>query len=236
MLEEYAAYPLFRTVGIDSSFYAPPTPEVLRGWAECLPPGFPAVSKVWNQITVHTHAEALGRAQSRTGQPGLPQPRGLPGGDLRAVPGAFRPEHRAVRVRVPDHRPPERHRAAGVRRPARHVLLGAAAGGPIRRRGPERGVPHARCTSPCCASTASPTSSTPGPGCLRSVTSSIFPARCPARSSSHAPCSGRAAPTTRPWTRSPPTTASRSPTRSCAGTSCAWSSTRCTPGFRPICW
>ncbi|MGH7527508.1 MAG: DUF72 domain-containing protein, partial [Gemmatimonadales bacterium] len=31
MLEEYAAFPLFRTVGIDSSFYAPPTEEVLRG-------------------------------------------------------------------------------------------------------------------------------------------------------------------------------------------------------------
>ena len=30
MLEEYAAFPLFRTVGIDSSFYAPPTDEVLR--------------------------------------------------------------------------------------------------------------------------------------------------------------------------------------------------------------
>ncbi|MEZ0334673.1 MAG: DUF72 domain-containing protein [Gemmatimonadales bacterium] len=64
MLEEYAAYPLFRSVGIDSSFYAPPTPEVLRGWAECLPPGFPAVSKVWNQLTVHTHAEAMGRAKA----------------------------------------------------------------------------------------------------------------------------------------------------------------------------
>ena len=29
MLEEYAAFPLFRTVGIDSSFYAPPTEAVL---------------------------------------------------------------------------------------------------------------------------------------------------------------------------------------------------------------
>jgi uncharacterized protein YecE (DUF72 family) len=58
MLEEYAAFPLFRTVGIDSSFYAPPTEEVLRGWAGRLPPGFPCVSKVWNQITVQTFSKA----------------------------------------------------------------------------------------------------------------------------------------------------------------------------------
>ena len=38
MLEEYAAFPLFRTVGIDSSFYAPPEEEVLRSYAEHLPP------------------------------------------------------------------------------------------------------------------------------------------------------------------------------------------------------
>jgi uncharacterized protein YecE (DUF72 family) len=58
MLEEYAKFPLFRTVGIDSSYYAPPTEDVLRGWARHLPPGFPCVSKVWNQITVHTFAKA----------------------------------------------------------------------------------------------------------------------------------------------------------------------------------
>src|SRR5687768_4382522 len=54
MLEEYARFPLFRTVGIDASFYAAPTPDVLRGWAERLPAGFPCVSKVWQQLTVHT--------------------------------------------------------------------------------------------------------------------------------------------------------------------------------------
>jgi uncharacterized protein YecE (DUF72 family) len=58
MLEEYARFPLFRTVGIDSSFYAPPTEEVLRGWAEHLPAGFPCVSKVWQQMTVHTWTKA----------------------------------------------------------------------------------------------------------------------------------------------------------------------------------
>ncbi len=67
MLEEYAGFPLFRTVGIDSSFYAPPTEETLRGWARYLPPGFPCVSKVWDQVTVHTHSKA--RNPGRAGEP-----------------------------------------------------------------------------------------------------------------------------------------------------------------------
>lgn len=50
-LEEYGRYPLFRTVGIDSAFYQPPTEEVLAAYARALPPGFPCVSKVWDRIT-----------------------------------------------------------------------------------------------------------------------------------------------------------------------------------------
>ena len=50
-LEEYARYPLFGTVGIDSVFYEPPTEETLRAYAKALPPGFPCVSKVWDRIT-----------------------------------------------------------------------------------------------------------------------------------------------------------------------------------------
>ncbi len=69
MLEEYAQFPLFRTVGIDASFYAAPTPELLRGWAERLPRGFPCVSKVWQQITVHTWAGAQGSARGGTRNP-----------------------------------------------------------------------------------------------------------------------------------------------------------------------
>jgi uncharacterized protein YecE (DUF72 family) len=64
MLEEYSAFPLFRTVGIDSSFYAPPTDEVLRSYAEHLPDGFPCVSKVWNQITVHRFSKAQDPARA----------------------------------------------------------------------------------------------------------------------------------------------------------------------------
>jgi uncharacterized protein YecE (DUF72 family) len=67
MLEEYARFPLFRTVGIDSSFYAPPTEEALAAYTAHLPAGFPCVSKVWNQLTVHTFSQAQdkGRAGQR---------------------------------------------------------------------------------------------------------------------------------------------------------------------------
>lgn len=64
MLEEYAAFPLFGTVGIDSSFYAPPSEEVLRSYAEHLPAGFPCVSKVWSQLTVHTFTKAQDPARA----------------------------------------------------------------------------------------------------------------------------------------------------------------------------
>src|SRR5437879_6510997 len=50
-LEEYGRYPLFRTVGIDSVFYDPPSHETLAAYAKALPPGFPCVSKVWDRIT-----------------------------------------------------------------------------------------------------------------------------------------------------------------------------------------
>jgi uncharacterized protein YecE (DUF72 family) len=63
MLEEYARFPLFRTVGIDSTFYAPPTPEILESYARSLPVDFPCVSKVWDRITVHSFPKARYRAQ-----------------------------------------------------------------------------------------------------------------------------------------------------------------------------
>ncbi len=66
MLGEYARFPLFSTVGIDSTFYGPPTEKSLRSYAAALPPGFPCVSKVWERITVHTFAKA--REKLRAGQ------------------------------------------------------------------------------------------------------------------------------------------------------------------------
>lgn len=63
MLEEYARYPLFRTVGIDSSFYAPPSAAMLDSYARALPPEFRCVSKVWDRLTVHTFPKARYAAQ-----------------------------------------------------------------------------------------------------------------------------------------------------------------------------
>ncbi len=74
MLEEYAAFPLFRTVGIDSSFYAPPTEETLAAYAKHLPPGFPCVSKVWNQLTVQTFSKALDKARAGQTNPDFLNP------------------------------------------------------------------------------------------------------------------------------------------------------------------
>lgn len=51
-LEEYAAWPWFRTVGLDSSFYAPPAPATLDRMASQLPQGMRWVSKVWESLTI----------------------------------------------------------------------------------------------------------------------------------------------------------------------------------------
>jgi uncharacterized protein YecE (DUF72 family) len=52
-LAEYARWPLFRTVGIDSFFYRPPSIATLTSYAAALPPDFRCVSKVWDRITAH---------------------------------------------------------------------------------------------------------------------------------------------------------------------------------------
>jgi uncharacterized protein YecE (DUF72 family) len=67
MLTEYASFPLFRTVGIDSSFYAPPSDATLEAYAAHLPGGFPCVSKVWHDITVHTWTKV--QSKEKAGQP-----------------------------------------------------------------------------------------------------------------------------------------------------------------------
>ncbi len=50
-LELYARYPLFRTVGIDRTYYRPMDRAAFARYAEQLPDGFRCVSKVWNEIT-----------------------------------------------------------------------------------------------------------------------------------------------------------------------------------------
>lgn len=50
-LAQISRYPLFRTVGIDRSHYAPLDEETLRRYAEQLPPGFPCLIKAWGALT-----------------------------------------------------------------------------------------------------------------------------------------------------------------------------------------
>jgi uncharacterized protein YecE (DUF72 family) len=69
-LEEYARYPLFRTVGIDSAFYDPPSEAELASYARALPSGFPCVSKVWDRIT----AKRLGQDAPQPGLAGMRNP------------------------------------------------------------------------------------------------------------------------------------------------------------------
>lgn len=51
-LAEYAKHPLFRTVGIDSSFYSPLRDTTLERYASQVPTKFRWVAKVWEEITV----------------------------------------------------------------------------------------------------------------------------------------------------------------------------------------
>lgn len=49
-LETYARHPLFNTVGIDRSSYAPLTSQELSSYARQLPGGFRCVMKVWSRV------------------------------------------------------------------------------------------------------------------------------------------------------------------------------------------
>lgn len=51
-LAEYATFPWFRTVGVDSFFYSPPSSATLQHYVSQLPPTFKWASKVWEEITV----------------------------------------------------------------------------------------------------------------------------------------------------------------------------------------
>lgn len=49
-LETYARHPLFNTVGIDRSYYAPLSSQDLAGYGRQLPADFQCVMKVWNRV------------------------------------------------------------------------------------------------------------------------------------------------------------------------------------------
>ena len=52
MLQEYVRCPLFGCVGVDSSFYRPPSRETLQRYRDLLPPGFEALGKVFDRVTI----------------------------------------------------------------------------------------------------------------------------------------------------------------------------------------
>jgi uncharacterized protein YecE (DUF72 family) len=91
-LAEYAAYEyqgerLFRIVGVDFTFYGPPTVQQLQRYASLVPADFQACAKVWKEITVPVYPSGL-RHRSKAG----PNPKFLDPGrilvyrPLRAVP------------------------------------------------------------------------------------------------------------------------------------------------------
>jgi uncharacterized protein YecE (DUF72 family) len=51
-LEEYGKVPWFRSVGIDNTFYTPPSLKQLQSYAQSLPENFKWISKVWERITI----------------------------------------------------------------------------------------------------------------------------------------------------------------------------------------
>ncbi len=59
-LAVYARHPLLTTVGIDRSYYDPLLPDALRDYASALPPGFQAISKVWEAYTLEKYAYGRG--------------------------------------------------------------------------------------------------------------------------------------------------------------------------------
>ncbi|MEO0324722.1 MAG: DUF72 domain-containing protein [Myxococcota bacterium] len=61
-LAEYAAHPLFRTVGIDRSFYGPLGEDELARYAAQLPAGFRCTMKVWSALTARVLEGRFGQA------------------------------------------------------------------------------------------------------------------------------------------------------------------------------
>jgi len=74
-LGEYASYqyqgaPLFRTVGLDHSFYRPPTASQLEHYRSQVPADFRICSKVWEEITIPAYAnQARYGAKAGTANP-----------------------------------------------------------------------------------------------------------------------------------------------------------------------
>ena len=66
-LAEYAKFPWFRTVGIDSSFYGPPALSTLTRYASQVPENFEWCTKVWDTITIPRFPK-IDRYKEKAGQ------------------------------------------------------------------------------------------------------------------------------------------------------------------------
>lgn len=64
----YNGHPLFRTVGNDSTFYRPPTPNQLRNYRKQIPEDFEMCFKVWEELTIPTYSKQP-RNGLKAGQP-----------------------------------------------------------------------------------------------------------------------------------------------------------------------
>ncbi|MDK2743482.1 MAG: DUF72 domain-containing protein [Nitrospira sp. BO4] len=64
----YNGEPCFRTVGNDSTFYRPPTPNQLRKYLTQIPKDFEMCFKVWEELTIPTYAKHP-RYGLKAGQP-----------------------------------------------------------------------------------------------------------------------------------------------------------------------
>ncbi len=67
-LAEYSEHPLFKTVGIDSTFYTPAKTDTLKRYRSQVPRNFNWVSKVWEEITIPVYSKHP-RYGARAGKP-----------------------------------------------------------------------------------------------------------------------------------------------------------------------
>ncbi len=87
-LERYAR--VFRTVEVDSSFYRPPTPFLLKRWADRTPEGFRFALKVPREVT-HERSTASSEVLARfLGSLSILRDRGKLGPIVLQFPGSFR--------------------------------------------------------------------------------------------------------------------------------------------------
>ena len=116
-LREYARYPLFGTVGIDRSYYAPLSADDLKRYAGQLPPGFPCCAKV-PAMYASPVLPGSGRDSAAVPNPDFLSPEGFLADVVQPFLLHFQRPSRSVRARDPAGARRRATRSAGVRRSA----------------------------------------------------------------------------------------------------------------------